>query len=137
LRTVSPNEFYVGQGDTESLQANLLDGLAGVDIAGSSITFVMKNDLGTVRHAVECNGGTAGGAFSIPLTSVETSIPGLFLWQVVVDFPSAGSDNFFGSGYFSDNYLGSFFGVSASAGSTGQQTFPNFGYGIMKIEKAL
>lgn len=136
LRTVNPAVFSTGQGDVEILSAILLDNSTAVDLTGASITFVMKNDIGTIRHSIDCGEGSANGGISIPLTAIETGTPGTFFGQVIVNFPGDGSDNYFGSDYLSSAYFGSYFGAGSNVGGSGRHTFPNDEYTSIRVLEA-
>lgn len=104
-------DINLGQGNSDNVDAVLLENGSGANVTGASIVFSMKNDLGTIEHDITCTEGVetpaSAGGIIIPFTSVETEIPGLYFAKVVVTLQEV------------------------------QTTFPSSGYLTVKIEKAL
>lgn len=107
----------LGQGDSRDVDIILQGAGIGADLTlATDINFVMKNDLGTIRHSIPCQKGStykgvyvspSHGGITVPVGATHTATPGTYFCEAVVSFAS------------------------------GQKTFPNAGYVEMKIKKAL
>lgn len=104
-------DITLGQGDSDNIDAVLLANGSGANVAGASITFHMKNDIGTVEHDITCTEGVttpaSSGGIVIPFTDTDTATPGLYFAKIPVLIDGK------------------------------QTTFPSSGYLTVKIEKAI
>jgi hypothetical protein len=107
----------LGQGDSRDVDVILQGAGIGADLTLSTdINFVMKNDLGTIRHSIPCQKGSTykgvyvspgHGGITIPITDTHTKTP--------------------------DTYFGEFVVIWVD----GQKTFPNAGYVEMIVKMSL
>lgn len=166
IRTVTISHPNLGQGDIDDISATLMECGVRVDLSETKVTFVMKHDKNTTRHIIPCS-GAEDGTVIIPLTDIETAVPGLFFGQFIVDYRKPIIDIFFGQYYFSDEYFNESFGYTMKeeyvslpdmylgdnffsdnyfsgfmsgkelCDNTAVCTFPSSGYVTIKIERAL
>lgn len=87
-------DIEIGQGDTDSIPAVLKENGVGFNLTGTTITFSLKNDLGSITYDITClpgaivNGVTVPfteGGITIPFSSTETAASGLFFGVIKVN----------------------------------------------------